>query len=872
MILSSLHTQLFHSRNDRLLKKYRTEVSRIHQHEARFKRFSDSEIAEQSQSWRQTFAAIEDDHELRKALQKRALEVFALALQASRRLCGRELSLEGAARTWDMVYHDVQLIGGLAMHDSAIAEMATGEGKTLAATLPAYLAALSGRGVHIVTVNDYLAKRDAEWMGHLYSLLGVSVGCLQSEFSPEERRQVYQKDIIYGTASELGFDYLRDHCTAVDSSQVVQRPPFFALIDEIDSILIDEARTPLIISGTASHDRSAAYQRMCPAVSRLVQAQQRECHALIKEAKIQLGSGDEREAAELLFQVQLAMPKHPGLRKVLEDPAILRLVEQTGMSMRMVHRSDELASMKETLLFSQDHQRRTVDLSERGCRLLSPNDSKAFTMPDEESPQAIEQAANIHAVNQLLRAFTLYERDRDYHIVDNNIEIIDAEKGRALGGRRWSEGLHQAVQTKEGVPIEPETSTYATITLQNYFRLYPKLAGMTGTALPEEEEFGQVFGLKVASIPPNKTCQREDHPDRVYRTQSEKLAAVVREIKEAHARQQPVLVGTAHVDISERLSRMLRRQGVPHRVLNAKRPSEEAEIVARAGQLGAVTVSTNMAGRGTDIRLGEGAAERGGLYVIGTERHQSSRVGLQLRGRSGRQGDPGSSRFFVSLEDELFKRFGISDRLTRWLERFGQDEGEALEHSLITRSLDRAQRQLEEHHSKQRRLTLKYDDVLHSHRSAIYDWREAILESAEPRQLIEEWFEPEKTLLKEHAQRWQDVEGVEVCDVERQVLLSVLDEGWRDHLEWLEELREDVHFETVAQRDPLLEYRRRAFERMPRFEAAFGERVLSTLASIRPRVTPDVSIITQEPRKSVSRNAPCPCGSGKKYKRCCLLV
>ncbi len=723
MILSSIPSHLFHSRNDRRLRKWRSALKQTHALEKRFESLEEHEFAEQTQRWQADLATFDDPQALRKRLAQLAPEAFALVLQASRRLVGRSLSQLGELRVWDMVFHDVQLIGGQAMQEGSIAEMGTGEGKTLTATLPAYVIALAGAGIHVATVNDYLAKRDAEWMGHLHGLLGLTVGCLQSDGGFDSRQVAYQADITYGTASEFSFDYLRDHCVTQTADQQVQRAPFFALIDEIDSVLIDEARTPLIISGPATYDRSASYVEMASGVRRLVEAQRKDCVRRLEEARLLLGAGEDREAALLLLQVQLAMPKHPGLRKLVEDPVLMRMLERTHVGMLLDHKRSELAALREELHFSQSVARRQVDLSERGCRYLSPNDPEAFVLPPwEASEQEVgadlsDRAARIHAVNQLLRAYTLYERDQDYQdyqVVGGEVEIIDSEQGRPMAGRRWSDGLHQAMEAKEGVKVQPENATLATITLQNYFRLYPLLAGMTGTALPEETEFNEVFGLNVAVIPSNKPCQRIDAEDRVYLTHREKIAAVVREIQEAHAGKQPVLVGTAHVDISEVLSRRLRREGIPHSVLNARRSAEDAEIIANAGQPGAVTVSTNMAGRGTDIRLAEGVAELGGLYVIGTERHQSSRVDLQLRGRSARQGDAGATRFFVSLEDALFKRFGHSDRLMAWLQRMGHQEGEVLEHGTLSRTIARAQGQLEQAHSEERRNLLKYDDILHA--------------------------------------------------------------------------------------------------------------------------------------------------------------
>ncbi|NCF85031.1 MAG: preprotein translocase subunit SecA [Verrucomicrobiaceae bacterium] len=880
MILSSLPSHLFHSRNDRRLRKWRTALKHTHTREKSFESLEEHQFAEQTMRWKAELSEVEDQSTLRRRLTQLAPEAFALVLQASRRLVGRTLSQQGDQRVWDMAFHDVQLIGGQAMQEGAIAEMGTGEGKTLTATLPAYLMALAGKGVHIVTVNDYLAKRDAEWMGHIYSLLGLTVGCLQSDGDFASRQAAYWADVTYGTASEFGFDYLRDHCLTNSADQQVQRSPFFALIDEIDSVLIDEARAPLIISGPAVYDRSASYTEMASGVGRLVEAQRKDCDQRLDEARLLLGAGEEREAALLLLQVQLAMTKHPGLRKMVEDPSLLRMLERTHVAMHVDHKRSELAALKEELYFSLNSPRRQVDLTERGCRLLSPHDPEAFVLPPwEEGGQEVgaelsDRAARIHAVNQLLRAYTLYERDQDYHVVEGQVEIIDSEQGRPMAGRRWSDGLHQAMEAKEGVDVQPENTTLATITLQNYLRLYPLLAGMTGTALPEETEFNEAFGLNVAAIPPHKPCCREDAGDRVYLTHREKIGAVVREIQEAHSRKQPVLVGTAHVDISEVLSRRLRREGIPHRVLNAKRPAEEAEIIANAGQPGAVTVSTNMAGRGTDIRLAEGVAELGGLYVIGTERHQSSRVDLQLRGRSGRQGDAGVTKFFVSLEDSLFKRFGHSDRLMGWLQRLGHREGEALEHGMLSRTFARAQGQLEQAHSEERRNLRKYDDILHSQRTSVYEWRRDLLElpcSDLVAALIDQCQDSETAIKSWEGflERWSSVDSGVRQSLERQILLCVLDTRWAGRLEWLQDLREDVSLERFAQRDPLMEYRRRAVDRFADLEKEICEASITQVCALQPPETRPEIVFPKPARPEVSRNAPCLCGRARKYKRCC---
>ncbi len=947
MIFSNLHQQLFQSRNQKQLKRWRPLIGKIHRLSEQYASFTDADFVSQTQTWRDEFTGIEDLHEVHLALTKRRLEAYALALAATRLLSGRSVPITNSEdRVWDMVYHDVQLMGGLALHDGSIAEMGTGEGKTLVATLPTYLAALAGRGVHVVTVNDYLALRDSTWMGNLFQLLGLTVGCLKHGQSPEQRSHEYQQDIVYGTASEFGFDYLRDHSVAADKEELVQRAPFFALIDEIDSVLIDEARTPLIITGQSQQDNSDSYRAMKPAVERLMRAQSDLCGRFLKDAKIQLAAGEDAEAAMLLYQVQLGMPLHKGLRKTLEDPRVLRLVEQTETALNLDHRRGELIALKDQLYFSVDRKRHTVDLTDSGCRHLCPDDPNAFAMPDwsgaaaaidgqgglsasekRHQKAALHQtlatrASRIHAVNQLLRAYTLHERDTHYQIDQGEVVIVDEHRGRPMPGRRWSDGLHQAVEAKEGVVLQDETVTLATITLQNYFRLYPKLSGMTGTALPEAEEFAEVYDMSVAAIPPHRRCQREDLEDLVFRTKREKYQAVIREIHDAHTRKQPVLVGTASVEASESLSRMLRRKKIPHRLLNAKHHAQEASIIAEAGRPGAVTISTNMAGRGTDIKLGDGVADFGGLFVIGTERHPSRRVDLQLRGRSGRQGDPGRSRFFVSLEDDLFKHFGHPERLTRWMEKISHEDGDSLKHPILSRSLARAQTQLERHHAEMRRHTLRYDDVLQAQRAVVYEQRQDLLTSENARDeligmisdtidsrcgdaylenadsdlaevlgwvqthfpvrliptdlgkgsIVEQAEILKDAVVRSYEERVAILPEDAVNQHERLLMTRTLDRHWQEHLEWLDGLREAAHLEAVAQRDPLLEYRRRAFEEFQHWHRRIATDVTTTLIRSLPRPqTPTINIVlpSQPAASIVGRNEPCPCGSRKKYKRCC---
>ncbi len=605
--------------------------------------------------------------------------------------------------TWNMVHFDVQLIGGIVLHRGRIAEMATGEGKTLVATLPLYLNALAGRGAHLVTVNDYLARRDAEWMGALYSFLGLTVGIIQHDQPPDLRREQYVADITYGTNSEFGFDYLRDNGMATTRDQQVQRGYHYAIVDEVDSILIDEARTPLIISGPATVS-THQYDRLKPLVDQLVRKQNMLCNRLASEAKEAFESGDTETGGLLMFKVKLGQPRNKQLLRMMEDPEKRKAIDKAELSFYQDTRKEELFALKEELFFTMDEKSHEADLSEQGRAFLNPDDPDSFVLPDliseftdidlnrtlsddekdrmktERQEQCDKQAEQIHNISQLLRAYCLFEKDVAYVVEENKVVIVDEYTGRKMPGRRWSDGLHQAVEAKEGVQIDRETQTLATITIQNYFRLYHKLAGMTGTAETEANEFHDIYKLDVAVIPTNRPVARKDANDRIYKTRREKYNAVINEIRERHAANQPVLVGTVSVEASELLSRMLKREKIPHNVLNAKYHRQEAEIVQRAGQPGTVTISTNMAGRGTDIKLGPGVPDVGGLYVIGTERHESRRIDRQLRGRCARQGDPGATRFYVSFEDDLMRNFGAADRMTKIMERFGLEEGQELEH------------------------------------------------------------------------------------------------------------------------------------------------------------------------------------------------
>ncbi len=762
---------------------------------------------------------------------------------------------EAARRTLNMRHFDVQLMGGIVLHEGRIAEMKTGEGKTLVATLPVYLNALTGKGVHVVTVNDYLAKRDAEWMGQVYQFLGLSVGVVVHGLSFEERRAAYSADVTYGTNNEFGFDYLRDNMV-VDASQLVQRELNYAIVDEVDSILIDEARTPLIISG-AAEDSARHYVRFA----------------------------------------QIAPQLKPERDYTVDEKAKTIAITEEGLS-----RVEKILGIED--LFDE----RNFELN--------------------------------HYLNQALKAKEFFQRDRDYVVTDGEVVIVDEFTGRLMPGRRYSEGLHQSIEAKEGVAVLQESQTLASITYQNYFRMYHKLAGMTGTAKTEEQEFIKIYGMDVVVIPTNKPMIRMDHPDAVYKTEKAKFEAVVREIEERHKTGQPMLVGTISIEKSEKLSHMLKVRGIPHEVLNAKNHAKEAEIIAQAGQRGAVTIATNMAGRGTDIVLGEGVKELGGLHVIGTERHEARRIDNQLRGRSGRQGDPGSSRFYVSLEDDLMRLFG-SERIMGLMERLGWEDDQAIDHPQISKAIENAQKKVETRHFEIRRQVLDYDDVLNKQREVIYAQRRAVLlnqdigthiadifgtvfsrlvsQYADDKVIPEEW--DLDSLLKGYAEivgrppqvtkaELEDMKPAEMAAVlqkealqayslreaeygseimrriEKMVLLQVTDSRWMEHLRAIDDLREGIGLRAYGQKDPLMEYQFEAFNMFQQLVAGIQGDCLKLLFRVRlvdpsqaqPKdrlqgaQTNQGGEVERAPRKvedKVGRNDPCPCGSGKKYKKCC---
>ena len=652
---------------------------------------------------------------------------------------------------WDMVHYDVQLIGGIILHQGKIAEMATGEGKTLVSTLPAFLNALAGKSVHIVTVNDYLAKRDAAWNGPLFEFHGLTVDCINEHRSHSSaRQQAYKADIVYGTNNEFGFDYLRDNM-ATSPDELVQWEHHFAMVDEVDSVLIDDARTPLIISGPVEHSDEQAYEALRPRVQKLYDAQKERVMQMLQEAKKKLGEGDEQAGGLALFRAYRGLPKHKPLIKYLSEVGVKQILRKTE-NYYLQDNSRMMPEADEPLLFTIDEQHNSIELTEQGLGYITQEEEEPhfFVLPDMgdgiaqiEAATALDEAAKlaqkdalikdytvksqrIHVLNQLLKAYTLFEKDVEYIVVNNNVKIVDEQTGRVLEGRRYSDGLHQAIEAKEQVRIEKASQTYATITLQNYFRMYHKLAGMTGTAATEAGEFWEIYGLDVVTAPTHKPIVRADKDDKVYKTTREKFQAIIEEITSLTQQGRPVLVGTTSVEISELVSRMLSMKKIKHQVLNAKHHQKEAEIVAAAGQAGAVTIATNMAGRGTDIKLTPAALAAGGLAIIGTERHESRRVDRQLRGRAGRQGDVGSSQFFVALEDNLMRLFG-SGRIARIMDRMGLEEGEVIQHSMITRSIERAQKKVEQSNFSVRKRLLEYDNVMNTQREVIYKKRKHAL-------------------------------------------------------------------------------------------------------------------------------------------------
>ena len=877
------------TQNSRLVRGLNPVVEQINKIELEFQRLSDEELRAKVSAWKAELQALPDRAAQQARLNTLLPEGFAAVKNAARRLTERKHTFLACDYevTWAMVHFDVQLIGGICLHRGMIAEMATGEGKTLVATLPLFLNALAGRGAHLVTTNDYLARRDAEWMSQVYGFLGLTTGIIQHDQSPDVRRQQYECDITYGMNSEFGFDYLRDNGMATTMAQQVQRGHAFAIVDEVDSILIDEARTPLIISGPATVS-THQFDRYRPMVDDLVKKQAVLCNRLSSDAEELWKAGKAEEYGRVLYKIKLGQPRNKGLMRAMEDADRRRALDKGELYFATDSHKEELFALKEELYFTVDERGQQADLSDMGRNFMSPDEPDAFVMPDlitqfaeidqnksltpaqrvEEKSKRQEhmdrQSERIHNITQLLRAYCIYERDVNYVVEEGKVVIVDEFTGRKMPGRRWSDGLHGAVEAKEGVTIDRETQTLATITIQNYFRLYRKLAGMTGTAETEVNEFHDVYKLGVAVIPTNRPCVRKDLNDLIYKTRREKFSAAIEEIRGAHAKGQPVLVGTVSVEQSEVLSRMLKREKIPHTVLNAKYHQQEAEIVSRAGQVGAVTISTNMAGRGTDIKLAEEVKALGGLYVIGTERHESRRIDRQLRGRCARQGDNGLSRFFVSFEDDLMRNFGAAGRMTQMMERFGLKEGEALEHPWLNRSVETAQKRVEQRNYIARKRSLEFDDVMNKQREVIYGWRNDAISTDAPREMLDEVIEeviPEQVLAFIPSDQDRDAEGLlhwvnqtfplaltmdsapfetasaaeitsfiheklkvayelkcqhedpeSLKQTERYVLLSAIDKLWQEHLYGMDSLREGVYLRAYGQKDPLIEFKTEAYD------------------------------------------------------------
>ncbi len=1004
--------KLFRDRKTRLMKGLGPTVVSVKEWAEKYRELSEEEFPRKTEEF---ISRIRDGESIDDLM----CEAFGLVHEACKRLLGRSWEVVGHTITWDMVPFDVQIAGAVVLHQGKIAEMATGEGKTLVATMPLYLNALTKRGVHLVTVNDYLARRDAEWMGEIYRFLGLTVGYLQNDMSPEERQQVYGCDITYGTNNEFGFDYLRDNMKLTTEHQV-QRGYFYAIVDEVDSVLIDEARTPLIISGPVSGSSlTDNYAYLRNKVEGLVKKQKRMINDLMTQVEREVDKDEEDdEVGVKLLLANRGDPKNKKFMKLRKRMGLEKLMLRAEADFM---REKRLHELDEELYFVIDEKANTIDITEKGRQNLSPEDQELFVLPDlslqikeidsDESlsfkekmrkkdsayKRYAEKSDVIHNFSQLLKAYTLFEKDVEYVVQNDRVIIVDEFTGRLMPGRRFSDGLHQALEAKERVKIEGETQTLATITLQNYFRMYEKLAGMTGTAETEEEEFHKIYKLDVNVVPTNKPVRRIDYDDLIYRTKREKYNAIIKEIGRLNKRGLPILVGTVSVEVSETLSRMLKREGIAHNVLNAKQHRREAEIVTEAGKVGAVTIATNMAGRGTDIKLGEGVVKCDrccilcetpndcdncpnpekrtdceddvpcGLNIIGTERHEARRIDRQLRGRAGRQGDPGASRFFISLEDDLMRLFG-SERISSVMDRLGAAEEEVIAHPFITKAIGNAQKRVEMYNFGIRKRLLEYDDVMNKQREVIYGRRNELLESVDLDAIISGLIEDvvgsvvDKYSPEHLAPDEWDIEGTtneleslflvsfdhsgisadEVKEIDviydhcktkaleayeirkstippeimqqfvKMIMLQSIDEKWMDHLYELDYLREGIHLRSYAQKDPLVEYKQEAFtlfsdmldeidrsilwglfharfdfeekgrRRAPESELAVHQVVSAYGAAEAPGAPVAVEAQAQPrgpappPRKKavraepkVGRNDPCPCGSGKKYKKCC---
>jgi preprotein translocase subunit SecA len=882
--------KIFGSKYEKDIKSLLPFVKEINHFESKIQPLSDEQLKNKTPEFRERLSNGE-------TLDDILTEAFAVVRETARRTVG-------------MRHFDVQLMGGVVLYQGTIAEMKTGEGKTLAATLPLYLIGLKGEGAHLVTVNDYLAKRDATWMGPIYEFLGLKVAYLYHDMPFDERKNAYDADITYGTNNEFGFDYLRDNM-ADDYAHMVQRGHSYAIVDEVDSVLIDEARTPLIISGPAG-SASGQYYELKPKIMNLVSRQKSIVNRFLKEAEDLLAKNNTEDAGRRLLQAEKGDPKNKRLLKLKENPENIRLIQKTEF---YYNQTKSISQIEEELYFVIEEKGHSVTLTERGRAALSPSNPEKLILQDytdsiaeldssglsgeelykrknELEEEYLQMSEKLHIINQLLRAYSLYEKDVEYVVQDGRVIIVDEFTGRLMPGRRYGEGLHQAIEAKEDVTIERDTQTLATITIQNYFRLYDRLSGMTGTADTEAEEFAKIYNLEVVVIPTNEPVIRADHPDRIYRTAKEKWRAIGDEIEESYNKGQPVLVGTISVDKSELLSKILKNRKIPHEVLNAKHHEKEAQIIAKAGERQSVTIATNMAGRGTDIKLGDGVVDLGGLHVIGTERHEARRIDNQLRGRSGRQGDPGSSRFYLSLEDDLMRLFG-SDKISNIMLRMGMEENQKIDSPMVSKAIGSAQKKVENRNFEIRKHLLEYDNVMNDQRNYIYEKRrefiddvnidqkitavmeemiEAKLEEQElPRSGIsfreaepifswlsdivrKQWesdIDPDAELsvnaLREAlvrfvsdalAEKIQEF-GEEIApQVERFIALQAIDRRWKDHLYEMDGLREGIGYQRYAQKDPLIEYKFQAFNLFQELIKNINTDIIRSIFKVRiaPRV------------------------------------
>jgi len=1012
----SLLKKIIPSHNERVLNKLYPLIDEVNNKFKEYQKIPENDLPKITEEFKTRLKEGETVDDL-------MVESFALVKRTCELLLGKKWSVTDLEWEWEMVPYDVQIVGAIVLHQGNIAEMKTGEGKTLAATMPLYLNALSGKGAHLVTVNDYLARRDKEWMGPIYETLGLSVGVIISDMKPDERIKEYNCDITYGTNNEFGFDYLRDNMAVIPEHRV-QRGHNYAIVDEVDSVLIDEARTPLIISGPVQHSVTRQYGELKPAIQNLVHKQTLLVSSTVAEAKKLMDENKREEAGEKLLIAKRGNPKNKQLLKLLQSGDVENLLQETESRFM---KDKKLHEIDEKLYFAIDERESSTNISEMGQEIIIKRESKNFfQLPDLSialqeiekdnslssrekivQKEAIERdyaekSERIHAANQLIKAYTLFEKDVEYIVKQGRVVIVDEFTGRLMPGRRYSDGLHQALEAKENVEVERETQTFATITLQNYFKMYNKLAGMTGTAATEAEEFAQIYDLDVIQIPTNKPVRRIDHDDLIYRTKREKYNSIVKRIKDLHNKGLPVLVGTVSVDISELISRMLNREGVPHQVLNAKYHEAESKIISHAGEKGQVTIATNMAGRGTDIKPAREIIQCKecsiitekdqevpenieiakckedvpcGLHVIGTARHEARRIDNQLRGRSGRQGDPGASRFYISLEDDLMRVFA-TERIAGAMDRMGIEDGNSVKHPLISRAIENAQRRVERMNFDIRKRLLEYDDVMNKQREVIYDIRNSILDGENLKDRVMEWTDDtldvmfDSYLIGRYPEEW-DIEGFrsdliefflidfdtgksKIAEIkrneleenlrklvksryeskeeivgrenmrhfERMVILKIIDDEWRNHLYELDALREGINLRSFAQKDPLVEYKRESYGMFEELLYNIGKNAVRLLYRFRPEavqapeevqgeevkeqfkgieqgqearkpeqkkiVTPKTEIPTvgkaaldkrfkeevnklrKEGKriKDIGRNDQCPCGSGKKFKKC----